>query len=110
MDYDMYSDLHKDAYGFRPRNWDAVRSLTEAEFNAECDRMADDLDDNIAAEQRAQAAAAVTFEATVAKLIETGAGDRETAIRWLANAADAGDDLGYLEYTHNLPYGYLAQR
>jgi hypothetical protein len=109
MNYDTYSDLHKDAYGFRPRNWDAIRSWSPAEFEAACIRAVNDLDHAIEAEKRTQAAAAVAFEATVARLIAAGAGDRATAIRWLADAADAGDDLGYLEYAHNLPYGYLGK-
>ena len=107
MDYNVYSDLHKDAYGFRPRNWDVIRSWSPAQFEAECDRAADALDDALQAERQAQAAAVLAFEATVERLIATGAGDRATAIRWLADAADADGDLGYLEYSFNLPYNYL---
>ena len=40
-DYSLYSDVHKDAYGFRPRDWDRVRSMTDAEFQAEIDRLCD---------------------------------------------------------------------
>lgn len=106
-DFGLYSDLHKDAYGFRPRNWETVRSWTRSEFDAEVERLAGDLEQAIANEARAKAEAVAKVEATIANLIASGAADRTTAIRWLDDANEAGGDLGYLEFLLGLPYGHL---
>jgi hypothetical protein len=102
-----YSDFHKDTYGFRPRHtagWTLEDYERETEalrpiYAAVCEREAAD-----------EAAAAVKVEETIAKLIGIGAGDRDTAIRWLAEGEDTGGDLDYLCYSLGLKYGYFGKR
>jgi hypothetical protein len=102
---ELFSDLHKDAYNFRPREhiyytstpeekqviWDqAVYQLTESER------------DRIAGEK----VAVLGFEERIAILIGLGASDRTAAIRWIFEGVDHSDP-DYLCYTLGLPYGYL---
>lgn len=102
----IYSDMHKDAYGFRPRvQW---QELTVAQLRAMCDELEPVIADAIDEERRAQDAAAVRFEARVADTIKSGAGDRATAVRWIAQAEDAGEDRDYLCYSLGLRFGYFS--
>ena len=84
FDYDLCSDLHKDAYGYRPRH---SRFYDEATTDEERQEMWDwacrDLEIAIEEEQRAKEKAESEFKAMVQKTIELGAGDEETALRWL---------------------------
>ena len=67
---------------------------------------------NIIAQQEEQrkldeAAAVERFENQVKAFIETGAKDRETAIRWFHEAEETNGDPEYLCYCLGLPYGYF---
>jgi hypothetical protein len=113
-EFDLISDLHKDARGFRPSSsWlAAFRASTRAEQQAEWDSLIEEMEDSQKAEAEAQAKATDVFEARVADLIASGARDRATAIRWIADAEDvdlANDPQGwdFLAYLLNLPYQYL---
>ncbi len=100
-----YSDIHKEAYGFRPR-WtiDTTREALIEELE-HCGRV---IDENNKQEAIAQAQNVAKLEADIQTLIGMGATDRQTAIRWIADAEDAGDDLEYLCYLRGLPYRYFA--
>lgn len=107
----VISDMHKDAYGFRPRGEDFWSRLTTLEAcDAEMDRLQVAVDFAREEDIRREDAAIVDFEAAIARTIEVGAGDRDTAIRWLMSAqvdADDQDPQGYFEYLNGLPYGYV---
>jgi hypothetical protein len=112
-DYDRWtmestmSDLHKEAYGFRPRGYDfAAMPL---------DELIDLYDEwSVAAKQayeqeRAhQDAAVAEFEAELTNLIDMGAGDRETALRWYLDGLGLDEyemqDAGFVCYRLDLPY------
>lgn len=110
----LFSDLHKDAYGYRP-SVDLLRQAArwdDAYLEIEWNRMCAMVERNIAEERAAQERAAEKFETLVRDTIALGAGNRQTAIRWIVEAEDADDgygmeDLGYLEYKMGLRYGYL---
>lgn len=109
---ESWSDLHKDAYGFRPRDWDRIKNLSDADMKAEWDSMVESVEQNIEIERHAKEVASAKFEETLAEVIAAGAGDRSTAIRWLLDATDdvmAQSDIGYFEYLNGLPYGYLEE-
>lgn len=84
---DLFSDLHKDALGYRPRQ---DSSLAWDFFNGSDDdkqSIWDFLIEQMVARQAEEAdyerMAVEAFEARIAHVIESGAGDRDTAIRWL---------------------------
>ena len=93
----IYSDAYKDAYGFRPRGhvFDTVEELRAA------------IELRIAEEKESMRRAMLEFEARVASVIETGAADRATALRWIADADGCADDLEHLCYVNGLPFSYF---
>jgi len=82
------SDAHKDAYGFRP-TWDlSLKSIEE--LGAIADRMSDAVCDAIQRQRLEEEEALRVFEKEVSGVIDMGAGDRETAIRWIVEGLDMG--------------------
>lgn len=98
-DVDIISDLHKSAYGHRPAaGWStAWESMTEAERQAEWDWLCAASEDAAREEVEGYDLTARRFEGLVADAIRSGASDRPTAIRWLAQAEGSGDgdEFGY---------------
>lgn len=82
---DIFSDLHKDAYGFRPRGHEFYDAAPERKQEI-WDYMCQVVEDNIAAEREHEARALRDFEAEVANTIALGAGDRTTALRWMTSS------------------------
>lgn len=81
---DIFSDLHKDAYGFRPRGhefYDATPDRKQEIWDYICEVV----EDNIAAEKEHEARAVRDFQRLVHRVIELGACDRKTALRWLTS-------------------------
>ena len=92
-DENIMSDLHKDAYGFRPSGefW----SLWESASNEEKQHIWDDtlvvLQRNIAAEEEAEALQMSEFEARIKDAIGVGATDRGAAIRWIVESLELSE-------------------
>jgi hypothetical protein len=102
-----YWDWYKEAHGFRPRHVDTT-SWTVEQFQAVFDELGRICEQNEAFRVEDEARAAVRFEARVAGLIASGAGDRATAIRWIADAEGAEGDAEYLCFLLGLEYDYFA--
>lgn len=102
----IYWDFYKEVHNIRPR-WIDFSALSEAEL----EKMLDDLDVAskavFAARDEEEALAVKSFESRVTELMTSGAGDRATAIRWLADSVNAGGDDQYLAWNFGLPYGYI---
>ena len=103
--HETYSDMYKDAHGFRPRN--DVSAWTLEDFEQEFEDLGRIINADMEREAAEQEQAVNDFEDRVRDTIATGAGDRETAIRWIDTAEDAGGDREYLCFLLNLPYGYF---
>ena len=94
------SDLYKSAYGHRPRSYDfSSWSSDELEkFENDllevCKREAEE-------EARYEAYLVAEYERGIAKCIEAGAEDRETAIRWLDWETEMADEA-YERYCQGL--------
>ena len=101
-----YSDMYKEAYGVRPRNWETGKWSIQ-EWEKEFDRLDAEIKYNEEREAEEQAEAATQVEATISKLIAMGAKDRATAIRWLHDANNTDGDDEYLCYNLGLKYGYF---
>jgi len=101
-----YSDLHKDVYGFRPRGtniWNDADALTH-----EIDYLCIQLERVMKEDEERQAIAVTDFEQRVTDTIALGAGSREDAIRWIAQAMN-NPDPDFLCYDLGIPYGYLGK-
>ena len=101
----IYSDMHKDAYGFRPR-FD-YNTWTLEKFNAEFELIGRIIEDYNKVKQENQAQAAHDFEMRVLSLLQTGAKDRAMALRWIHEAEGSNGDNEYLCFLLGLPYSYF---
>lgn len=91
IEHDMlsycYYDQHKAAYGCKGRHVDYKR-ITIAELEQMLDHLDEVCAENDAEEKRREDAAVIAFEQRIQDTIDMGAGDRETALRWIVGAAD----------------------
>jgi len=101
-----YSDFHKDAYGFRPRN--DVSDWTLEDFDREFAVFARVCEENRIQQEAAEAEAIVRFEDRVTNLMHTGT-NRQRVIAWLMDAESANGDYEYFCFTQGLPYGYFKE-
>ena len=103
----MYWDLHKDAYGVRPRGVD-TSTWTLEDFDAEFASLGKIIEANYKEQQAAEAEAIVRFEDRVANLMHSGT-CRERVIAWLMDAEGANGDADYFCFCVGLPYGYFKE-
>jgi hypothetical protein len=109
---ELFSDLHKDAYGFRPNQafWEWIQTATNDEKQQEWDGLCDTMSAREQERIDAEAECVVEFEANVTKTMGNGAADRATAIKWMMAAEEhVNGDVGYFEYLMGIPYGYIAK-
>jgi hypothetical protein len=100
----IYCELYKDVHGIKAR-WYRAASLEQARKDLDALEAEGKL--VWAAEEKAKDEAAVRFEARVAETIRTGAGDRDTALRWIHQAEGTNGDDEFLCYHLGLRYGYF---
>jgi uncharacterized protein YcbX len=103
-----FSDMYKDAHGFRPRGVD-TSNWTLEDFGREFDRLEQIIDreesERIAREQQA----IIHFERRLQELVKLGAADREDAIRWCL-MSDEAQDLEHLAWLNELPWNYFPKQ
>ena len=102
----MISDMYKEANGFRPKHY--KEWFTQAELEAEYEYLEQEIQYAMKRERYAEKEAIKAFKKLIKETIEYGAGDRETAIRWLVQGegldyTDA-EDLKYFFWGHGLSY------
>jgi len=102
----IYWDMHKDAYGFRPRGIDTT-NWDEATFEAEFNYLQDLIVKNEQERKIAEHEAAHAFEMRIQSILACGAQDREMALRWIHEAEGSNGDDEFLCYLVGLPYGYF---
>ena len=96
--FELLSDLHKDARGFRPSaDYMAdFRSKTLAEQQAAWDSLVREVEESIDEDRRREAEALVAFNARLDGMMRDFSIDRATALRWDMEAYEA-DVEGALE-------------
>lgn len=92
------SDWYKEAFGIRPRYY--KEWWTKDELEAEYNHLSRICEENLKSEKIRQEAAYKRFEKLIEKVIGYGAGNRETAIRWLIEA----DDFCDIEYKQDVEH------
>lgn len=87
FDYDIFSDLHKDVYGFRPSAifMKNVKNFSDQERDDLWESLCVQLEENTKVEVAQAELDAAKFEARVLDVIDLGADDRETALRWITS-------------------------
>lgn len=98
-------DAHKTAFGVKGRHYNFA-SMSMQELKDEADYISKACDEAMAEEEQAETQAKADFEKRVSDLIETGAGNREDAIRWILEAEGLADehDAGYVCWNLGLAY------
>jgi hypothetical protein len=102
----QYWDMYKDAYGSRPRGIDTT-TWTEEQFEAEFVQLAKVIDANYTQQLAQEEVAKHDFEMRMLSLLQTGAKDREMAMRWIHEAEGSNGDDEYLCFLLGLPYRYF---
>ena len=102
----IYWDMYKEAHGIRPRHI-RLDLCTEAELEADLDRLQSIIADNELLRQAAEEKAAHAFEMRMLSIMACGAKDRAMALRWIHEAEGSNGDDEFLCYLVGLPYGYF---
>jgi hypothetical protein len=109
MKYDsnFVSDLHKDAYGYRPNDvfWQAWAKADEFQKQFIWDVLEERFGEQVAEEKRREKLAIEKFEHIVS-LVQNKDQTREEAIAWMMKFDNEPDSSNF-EYKHRLPFGYL---
>ena len=94
-DEDIFSDMHKDAYGFRPRGhefYDATPERKQEIWDSVCE----DVEREIEREALAQSEAVADFRQKVVDMMGIGARDEHQAKKWIIQGLGAtATDLMY---------------
>ena len=113
-DADILSDLHKDAYGFRPRSeefWAAWDSADDDGKQRIWDNLLDALDRALETEREYQQEAIADLEDRIRFMMNTVAGcDRADAIRYLHDVYNTNGNVESLEFELGVPFGYISRK
>jgi hypothetical protein len=111
FDEDTVSDLHRDAYGFRPGGnfWSAWAAFNADQRQALWDSMMETAERTCELERESQRACEHDFQCRITSLQHLGARDFAMALRWLHDAHDTQGDDEYLEFRLGLSFGYLGK-
>jgi hypothetical protein len=96
----IYSDFHKDAYGFRPRY--NYSELSDAELIADFERFDVDATEKRRNEREMEEQAIVDFEELITKTINLGAGDRVTALKWIWDGSEELYDISFFLWQNGI--------
>jgi hypothetical protein len=78
----VYSDFHKEAYGFRPRGID-YSAMSDEQLIADYDRFGEICRQNEILEAKQLEADLAAFDLQIERTIQLGAADYKTALKWL---------------------------
>lgn len=116
FDENIVSDLHKDARGYRPREyfWEEWNSSSDFDRQAIWDGLLEELRADMEGARAADAAALAAFQKRIADTIALGARDEVTALKWIFEAEEFDDfDLrygsDYVAYHFGLSYSDARQ-
>jgi len=84
------SDLYKDVHGFRPRTWD-FNAMSFEELTDFVNSLSEQAEEQDRQEKEWAEICLVEFKKSLQNVIDSGAGDRKTALRWMLQG-DMGDD------------------
>lgn len=108
FDENLISDLHKDAYGFRPSEsfWATFAAFNPDQKQALWDSLLADLNRSIDEDGEREEAAIFEFEDRVDNLMHDGT-NRKSVVEWLMREADEYGER--FEFLNGLPFGYLSK-
>lgn len=98
FDTSIVSDLHKDARGWRPREyfWQTWEAASDEEKQVIWDGLCNELNWEMERERKAEERTIAEFEEQIARNLSYGAADRQQAIRWIVESLDPSEfDMMY---------------
>ena len=110
FDENIVSDLHKEAYGFRPREglWNMWAAFNADQKQATWDSLIADLDDAIEQQEQQEAQALVNFRKLLKTTMATCNVDWKNALRILMEAdtefTKDSQEFDYFLWTYDLGY------
>ena len=104
LETDAY-EMHKEAFGVKGRHYD-FKNMTDQELKDEFESLAKIAKEEQEREAKQEAENYKNFEKRIFDTAQMGAGDRETAIKWILEAEGLEDekDAGYICYCLGLGY------
>jgi hypothetical protein len=110
FDESILSDLHKEAYGYRPAAayYDAWSEMADFAKQAEWDRLVRLVKEEYERERLMEDLAHERWSAHLAQLMADDGIDYATALRWDMAAMDAADDAGYYCFKWGISYSLEA--
>ena len=98
-------EMHKDAYGVKGRHYN-FDAMSNKELEEELKHLCEVAKREREIEARQEAENYKNFEKRIFDTVQMGAGDRETAIKWIleAEGLDKEQDTGYICYSLGLDY------
>ena len=103
---ELFSDLHKDVYGYRPRGaaMDEWNSRTPRQKNELFNALCDELEEVTRDEKRQADRNLFEFTGLIMDMIELGAKDRETALRWMTQDHEfhSEQDVSHWVWAHGI--------
>jgi len=100
LEQDVY-EMHKSAYGVKGRHYD-FDNMTDEELKDEYEHLCKVANEEYEREQKFYAEQVEEFKELVQKTIDLGAGDEETALRWLT----AGQEFYHIQDVESWVYDY----
>ena len=97
---ELFSDFHKEAFGFRPSSDQMARwnAMSPDEKQDEWDYLDRSRENNMALEKAEADRAVMKFERWLEAEITVGAGDEETALRWMTQE---DRDRGWMKHSQD---------
>ncbi len=107
FDVDLFSDLYKDCFGFRPRNHSFYKYVETDPVIAQelWDNLLRELDREQKRAEEMKEIHSLRFENHIQEVINLGAGDRKTALKWIIESYE-NEDASYICWDMALPYEY----
>jgi len=101
------SDLFKDVHGCRPRHYNEF--MTQSEFHNEVCHLQTQLVQVELSEQQYHANSKKEFEQSISQTIDSGAGNRATALRWLLDSDEPEYTLWDFGISHSDTKAYVTE-
>ena len=104
LETDVY-EMHKEAYGVKGRHYN-FNEMSDDDLKEELKHLCEVAKREREIEARQEAENYKNFEKRIFDTVQMGAGDRETAIKWIleAEGLDKEQDTGYICYSLGLDY------
>jgi hypothetical protein len=110
-DIDSFSDLHKDARGFRPSEgfWQWVNNATPDELQEKWDSLTEELNQAIAEEKAMEERCLVLFKEDLVRMSAANSISIPEAINIMHQINGTRGDNEFLDYQYGVAYGTIAK-